>query len=116
MKRWLELSPLYQTAASTGSKLYPSNMQRMLIKDLIHAQFFSCTAKLEQVKEGLCGRGAGGGVAFIIKKNCPDMIKGSFYVRICFRIVKIKNQSNKVRDIKWLFVLIYIESWQQLLT
>ena len=39
MKRWLELSPLYQTAARTGSKLYPSNMQRMLIKDLIQAVF-----------------------------------------------------------------------------
>ena len=72
-------------------------------------QFFSCTAKLEQVKEELCGWGAGGGVAFIIKRNCPDMIKGSFYVRICFRIVKIKNQINRVRDIKWLLVLIYIE-------
>ena len=44
------------------------------------------------------------------------MIKGSFCVRIYFRIVKIKNPINKVRDIKWLLVLIYIESWQQLPT
>ena len=88
-------------ALLTALLLYASNMRCMLIEDLIHAEFFSCTTKLEQVKEilwaGCRGRGA-----LMIKKNCPDLIEGSFFVRICFRIVKIQNQINKVRDIKWL--------------
>ena len=42
--------------------LYAGNMRRMLIEDHIHAEFFSCTAKLEQVKEILWAgcRGRGG--------------------------------------------------------
>ena len=92
MKRWLELSPLYQTAAVRNSILATCSACSSRI---LFTQFFLCTAKLEQVKEGLCGRGARGGVAFIIKKNCPDMIKVSFYVRIFFRIVKIKPESNQ---------------------
>ena len=43
------------------------------------------------MKKRLCGRGVGGGVALIIKTNCPDMTEGSFYVKIDFRIVKINN-------------------------
>lgn len=49
-------------ALLTALFLYAGNMRRMLTEDLIHAEFFSCTAKLEQVKEILWAgcRGRGG--------------------------------------------------------
>ena len=67
MKRWLELSPLYQTAARIGSKLYPSNMQRMLIKDLIHAVFL-VYRETRASERRLCGRGARGRAGVYNKK------------------------------------------------
>ena len=57
MKRWLELSPLYQTAARTGSKLYPSNMQRMLIKDLILVYRETRASERRALWAGSRGRG-----------------------------------------------------------
>lgn len=81
--RFVTLFPALLTALF----LYAGNMRRMLIEDLIHAEFFSCTAKLEQVKEILWAGCRERGGAYN-KKYCPDMIEGSFFVRICFRIVK----------------------------